>query len=181
MANIITSILLFIIILGFSRGVFLAQKKEKGAYGFLLLNFFLLIGYTVFHLYTENRIIDPKYTLLPLYLGTTGSATALLIFVLEYINNKLWLRFPRILLFLLEPMVLTILIYWVSIDKKFSSNIFPSFSPLWATRHLHGLYIILLLILSLLLLASKKTLEGKGLLFFLAFFLAFFIPILSIV
>ena len=158
------------------------RRGKRGANSYFLLNFSLLLSYISFVLYAYDISTQLRDALLILHLGNTGCATAILFFSFEHTNQKKWMKFPRILLFFLEPIISFVLIVVFFTDEDVTRTVFSMPSEfLKGVGYLQGFYIILLLVIGVVVFAPRismgeDTSRSRGILLFSILF----IPILPI-
>ena len=138
--------------------IYFIIRKKRGAYSYFLLNFSLLVSYSSVFLFAQNILNDLRDALLVSHIGNAGSATAILFFAFEHTDRKQWMKFPRILLFFIEPLISFLLIL-VFFAREYGSEIASSFnlSFLTGVDYLESFYITSLLIIGVIVFASRAS------------------------
>ena len=184
MANMIPIefLIITVLLISFSLITYLMRRGKRGANSYFLLNFSLLLSYISVVLYAYDISTQLRDALLILHLGNAGCATAILFFSFEHTNQKKWMKFPRILLFFLEPIISFALIVAFFADEYVTGTVFLMPSEfLKGIDYLEGFYITLLLVIGVAVFAPRisigeHTSRRRGILLFSILF----IPILPI-
>ena len=150
-----------VLTISFFLSIYFIKRKKRGAYSYFLLNFSALLSYISIVLFSHSVIDQLRDALLILHLGNAGCATAILFFSFEHTNQKMWMRFPRILLFFLEPIISYVLVVVFFADEYAMRGIFSVLPDyLQGVDYLHVFYITLLLIISIVVFAPRFS-EGE--------------------
>ncbi|MCP4139265.1 MAG: hypothetical protein GY755_03055 [Chloroflexi bacterium] len=153
--------IIIVLAISFLLSIYFIISKKRGAYGYFLLNFSLLVSYTSVYLFARSIVSELRDALLISHIANAGCATAILFFSFEHTNQKQWMRFPRILLFFIEP-IISFLLIMIFFANEHGSGFISSFNSnfLIGVDYLESFYITSLLIIGVIVFAPKNSARG---------------------